>query len=102
MLNQMQDEINAQETSLPIRILGVNEIGAESGNSEMTAGRVLPWLEQGVSEDVWTLWQVTFRDVVILGRENERLDAFNLTENNLSDAENYAALKNLLLAAAGE
>lgn len=98
----MQAEIDSQETLRTIRILGVNDTGLESSNGLMTAVRVLPWLQPAAGEDVWTLWQVRFRDVVILGPGNERLGTFNLTVNNLSDPVDYAALKNQLLEAADE
>ncbi|UCE60470.1 MAG: hypothetical protein JSU63_01730 [Phycisphaerales bacterium] len=96
----MQSEIDSQQALRGVQILGVNAIGRESGNEGMTAGRVLPWLQPSTGEDVWTLWQVTYRDVVILGPGNERLGVFNLTENDLSDPANYAALKSQLLDAA--
>lgn len=98
----MQAEIDSEETLRAVQILGVDEIGLESGNDGMTAGRVLPWLQSTIDEDVWTLWQVKFRDVVILGSDNEYLGTFNLTDNDLSDPANYAALKNQLLEAANK
>jgi len=98
----MQSELMALNTTRPIQILGVDGIGLESGNGEMTAGRVLPWLQPTAGEDVWTLWQVEYRDVVILGSGNERLGVFNLTVNGLADSANYAALKSQLLDAANE
>ncbi len=98
----MQAEIDSQETLRAIQILGVNGIGLESGNGSMTTGRVLPWLQPVPGEDVWTLWQVEYRDVVILGPGNERLGTFNVTVNDLSDPANYAALKKRPLEAAAE
>ena len=98
----MQTEIGSQATLRPIQILGVNDIGLESGNGEMSTGRVLPWLQPTVGDDVWTLWQVEYRDVVILGPGNERLGTFNLTVHDLSDPANYAELISQLLEAANE
>ncbi len=98
----MQAEIDSQETLRSIQILGINGIGLESGNGSMTTGRVLPWLQPVADEDVWALWQVEYRDVVILGPANQQLGAFNLTVNDLSDPANYTALKNQLLEAADE
>lgn len=98
----MQVEVDAQQTLRPIQILGVNGIGLESANGEMTTGRVLPWLQSTVSDDVWTQWQVEYRDVVILGPGNEHLGSYNLTVHDLSDPANYAELMNQLLAAANE
>mgnify|MGYP001564273120 FL=1 len=98
----MQTEIESQETLSAIQILGINGIGLESDNDAMTADRVLPWLQPAAGEDVWTLWQVEYRDVVILGPGNEHLGTFNLTEHDLADPVNYAALKNQLLETANE
>ncbi|MHC4092956.1 MAG: hypothetical protein ACYSVY_22220 [Planctomycetota bacterium] len=98
----MQAEIDSQATLRTIQILGVNDIGLESGNGGMTAGRVLPWLQPATGEHIWALWEVEYRDVAILGPGNEQLGAFNLTAHNLSDPVNYAALKDQLLEAAGE
>ena len=92
--------MNAQETSLAIQILGMNDSGLESGNSAISTGRVLPWLQPAGGQDVWTPWEVTYRDVVILGPANERLGVFNVTVNDLSVPANYAALKAQLLEAA--
>ena len=98
----MQSEFDSQPSLRAIQILGVNEFGYESGNVGMMDGRVMPWLQPSTGEDIWTLWQVAYRDVVILGPGNEPLGVFNLTVNNLSDPVNYTALKNQLLDAAGE
>ena len=98
----MQSELDSQETLRPIYILGVNDIGLESGNANMTAERVLPWLQPTTDENVWTLWEVVYRDVVILGPGNEQLSTFNLTVNDLSDPLNYATLKDQLIQAAGD
>ncbi|MDO8631891.1 MAG: hypothetical protein Q7R41_15500 [Phycisphaerales bacterium] len=98
----MQTEIDSQMTLRPIQILGINDVGLESGNGDMTAGQVLPWLQPIAGDDVWTLWQVEYRDVVILGPGNEHLGTFNLTVNDLSDPANYSALMNQLLEAANE
>ncbi len=98
----MQTEIDSLSTSHAVWILGVNERGMEAGNGDMTAGRTLPWLQPASDVDVWALWQVEYRDVVILGLGNEKLDTFNLTENDLGDPVNYAALRSKLLEAAGE
>ncbi len=98
----MQAEIDAQETSREIHILGVNGIGLESANEAMTSGRVLPWLQPAPGQDPWLLWSVVYRDVVILGPGNEKLGAFNLTAFDLSDPVNFAALRDQLLEAANE
>ena len=98
----MQAEIDSLETLRAVQILGVNVVGRDLGNDGMTAGQVLPWLQPEVDEDVWTLWLVEYRDVVILGPGNEHLGTFNLTVNGLSNPADYAALRDQLLQAANE
>jgi len=98
----MQLEIDAQVTARPVRILGMNDIGLESGNEGMMTGRTLPWLQPMVGQDTWALWNVTYRDVVILGPGNEHVGTFNLTEHNLADAAEYQALMTQLLDAANQ
>jgi len=61
----MQAEI-AGTTPVDVHILGVNETGAESGNSTIVQGREIPWLQETSDQDVWSAWKVTYRDVVIL------------------------------------
>lgn len=96
----MQEDLAADGVE-GVRILGVNAIGAESGNATMTNGRTLPWLQETLAEPVWTAWDVTYRDVVILDGNNRKIGTYNLTEFPLSDAANYAELKAMLESAAG-
>lgn len=75
----------------------------------MIADRTTPWLQDVDSNanqvsDVWyDLWDVTYRDVIILNGQNEMVDVFNLTPPegfDLGVAENYAALHDKLIDAA--
>ena len=93
----MQVELDAADTTGSIVILGVNSIGAESGNAAVTNGRSLAWLQDTAAQAVWESWQVAYRDVVILDRANERVGAFNLTEHDLSVPAEFATLKQILL-----
>ncbi|MBZ0268621.1 hypothetical protein K8I85_10735 [bacterium] len=97
----MQGELDTE--GLPVHILGVNAAGLESHNAAMCAGRDLPWLQDlADSANVWTSWNVVYRDVVILDRENQRIRAFNLTTHDLDEAADYEALKQLLRDAVAE
>lgn len=91
----MQNELGLAE----IRILGVNAIGSEGGNDANCNGRDIPWLQDTAAEHVWTQWQITYRDVVILDANNVPVDVYNLTANDLGVPANYDELKNRLLAA---
>jgi len=59
----------------------------------------LPLLQDVSSQNAWESWGVRFRDVVILNENNECFAVFNLTDNNLGDANNYEGLKALLVSA---
>lgn len=96
----MQAEIDALGTLRAVHILGVNSVGAESGNDGMIAGRVLPWMQASAAVDPWTLWHVTYRDVYIVGPGNEHVGTYNLTDHDLGVPANYQTLMNQILAAA--
>lgn len=78
----------------------MNGAGFESGNAEMTNGRTMPWLQDVPAQDVWGLWQVGYRDVVICDDENQFAEVYNLTEHPLGEAANREALKALLRSVA--
>jgi hypothetical protein len=105
-MDTMQSELDAAYPALRIQLLGVNQRGQEPGNASTTAGRDLPWLQDvdengnsagDVADD---LWDVTFRDVVILDGENEQVGVFNLSANDLGDTEHYNTLREMLVDAA--
>jgi len=104
-LDQMQRDLDANDPEADIRILGVNRAGYESGSSAVTAGRDIPWLQDvdgnhdGFS-DVWTSWDVQYRDLVILNGENEKLETFSLVVYDLRNPDSYDALRKKLIAAA--
>lgn len=85
---------------LGIRLIGVNEVGHESGNAQVCEDRDIPWLQETADLDIWALWAVTYRDVVILDRANVPVAVFNLTDNNLSEPADYDALRALLIGIA--
>jgi hypothetical protein len=96
----MQAEIDTTQTSRPVHILGLNAIGHESANALACEGRALPWLQDVPAQNAWQAWHATWRDVFVVGPENEVLHVYNLTEHNLARPSNYATLRSLLLQAA--
>ena len=98
-LDRMQKDFDADYPEAGIFILGVNEIGY-GGNSSIYEGRDLPWLLDTYEANWWGQWSVTLRDVVILDRDGDETDVFNLTEHNLDNPDEYEALKTLLLDSA--
>lgn len=73
-------------------IIGVNEVGFEGGNAEFCEGRDLSWLQDTDEVDLWTTWDVTYRDIVILDREGAFHSVFNVTDNDLAEDENFWGL----------
>jgi hypothetical protein len=103
--------LQASYPILDIQIVGINEFGQDppGANELMIADRTTPWLQDVDSNanqvsDVWyDLWDVTYRDVIILNGQNEMVEVFNLTPPegfDLGVAENYAALHDKLVDAA--
>ena len=62
----MQDELDAMDLPVDVQIIGVNQVGHESQNATMVEGRDLPWLQETADLNVWNLWDVTYRDVILL------------------------------------
>ncbi len=89
------------EPPTSVHILGVNGQGYEAGNATITAGRTLPWLQDRADVDVYGLWEVSTRDLIILDSANSYYAEFSLLEHDLTNPDDYAALKALLLEAAG-
>ena len=96
----MQRELDAEALTRRVRLLGVNLIGAESGNAAACVGKTIPWLQDVPAAAVWDLWQVTYRDVFILDANNHVAGVFNLTTHDLNVPAEYDALKTLLRDAA--
>ena len=98
----MQNDLAANYPQFDIHILGVNEAGLEAGNALTTAGRDIPWLQDvdgnhdGWS-DVWTSWDVAYRDVIILDAENAKVGTFNLSSHDLQVPADYNALRQMFI-----
>lgn len=81
-----------------IEILGVNQVGVESGNAAICNGRDIPWLQETAADDVWGRWNVNYRDVIIVDADNVPVGVYNLTDHDLGVPANYDELKAMLLA----
>ena len=102
-MEQLETELEADFPAMDFEIIGVNEFGQESGNDLITEN--LAWLQDvdanGDSQsDVWDLWDVTYRDVIVLNDANEQFGVFNVTVNNLADSSNFDALRQMFVDAA--
>jgi len=108
----MRAELNAEDQTgrVGIEIAGINAAGLEFGNGAISAGRTIPWLQDVSSQNIWGTWRVNelrpqtpgvaYRDVILLQGENRPFAVFNLTDHDLSNPANDAALKTLLRTAA--
>ena len=89
---------------MPVTIIGINEDGHQvddyNAPSAFCDDRDLPFLEEN-DEDIWKAWLVRYRDVVVLDENNEVIGVFNLTDNDLSEADNFETLRDGLVTAAG-
>ena len=50
--------------------------------------------------NLWDSWDVTYRDVIIIGPDGKKVGVFNLTSNNLNNASASDELKAMLVEAA--
>ena len=75
-------------------------MGLQENNEDITAGRSLPWLQDTEQEEVWTSWDVAYRDIYVLDSENYPVAIYNLSQNDLGNQANFQAVKDLLVGAA--
>jgi len=101
-MNEMQAELEEEDTPVAIQFLGINEAGQESGNSQMVDGKVLPLLQDTPQANVWRSWNVTYRDVVIVDAGGRKVDVYNVTTHDLMEPANYDSLRALILRHARE
>ncbi len=100
----MQAEINAIDPPMPVRLLGVNEVGFEEDNEDMCFQRDLAWLQDTEADNVWAMWGSERWDVFILDDEGLLVEIYDvsLENNQLGDPANYNELMRILLELAGE
>ena len=96
----MLSELKSAKTDLNIEVIGINKTGYDVFNPLIFSSSNLPWLQDNPVDEVWSHWQVTWRDVFILDSENRVYAVYNLTEHNLAIPENRQELKQLFLQAA--
>jgi hypothetical protein len=59
--------------------------------------RDIPWLQDMPETDIWSDWDVVYRDVIVLDADNHPVAAFNLTTHDISVPSEFEALRELLL-----
>ena len=84
----MQGEFDA-DPEVQVSIVAVNEKGyGTQANYELTGAQgTLPVLQdlEVDGEIVWDLWEVVYRDVIILNECGEKVGTYNLTSNFRKD-----------------
>ena len=94
----MQTEFDLHYPTSQIEILGMNQKGFELGNESVTEGRDIPWLQDVDNDgdgnsDVWlNSWPYEYRDVAIVDSEGGFREAYNLTQNDLSNSAKFNEL----------
>ena len=83
----MQQELN--DNGFDMQILGINKIGLEEYNPTMTEGRDIPWLQDTLEVELWSAWNVKYRDVFIFDETLTLRDVINLSQNDLNDTDIY-------------
>jgi len=79
-----------------VSLFGVNDVGHERGNPDVTEGRDLPWLQNTAEVDAWNAWGVEYRDVVVIEPDGTVVGVLNLSDADLADDANVEALRELL------
>ncbi|MBA62777.1 MAG: hypothetical protein CMJ76_10480 [Planctomycetaceae bacterium] len=103
-LDALQNDLDTNHTDLGVEIVGINLAERESGNTSITAGVDLPWLQDIDSDgdgnsDVWNDWGAQLRDVMIVDEQNQLVETINLTLNDLAESTNYDSLKAKIIGA---
>ena len=81
----------------------MNPIGEESGNTAVTTGRDIPWLQDvdadndNQGDNFLVAWPAVYRDVIIVDRTGEMVDSYNLTINSLEEPPSYNTLRQMLI-----
>lgn len=96
----MQTELDAEHPGLGIALFAVNERGYETSVPRLADEGDLAIVQEDEAHPVWSDWNASWRDVVVLDPRNEALGVFNLTSFSLDRPENYDELKAILVAAA--
>ena len=109
----MQNELQTEYPQYDIQILAVNQTGYGTGSGPSLVGQIssLPMVQDDNFVNIWNSWHASapnpsshsgapWRDVHILNPQNEIIETYSLTLNNLSNPQNFATLKQMFVDAA--
>lgn len=97
LLDQMQQELKNAFVSPQVQILAINGAEFEAGVSAMSDEGDLPLLQDTETIDLWGLWNIAYRDVVVVDAALVPIARINLTTHDLATTTTYDALKTLIL-----
>ena len=63
-----------------LKILGVGEAG-DTNIDNMVEGRILPWVIDNNTYNVWNHWEIENRDLIFLDKDGNFSQKINLTDN---------------------
>ena len=81
----MQNEISSEYPELPIKILSINQIGAENGIESFNETHALPMVNDNTNDEIWVQWESQWRDFYILNKQNvqtKRSQPLKLAQTN--------------------
>lgn len=96
----MQAEINRAMPRVPVRIAGINAIGAESGVTSLVMGRSIPLVQDSMTALVAMNWGAQVRQLWVCDAMGRVVEVTDLTTAPLSDPMNYNAVRDRILARA--
>jgi len=71
----------------------VNEAGFEDGNDLVCDGRDTAWLQDTADQDAWGMWDVAYRDVIVLDQNSTVIGVVNLSTYDLSQPSTELQLR---------
>lgn len=100
-LDAIQDEVDAASPSVPVTILGINEVGREASNDVITDGVDMPWLQDTESENVFGAWPpARLRELKIVDADGIVVETLDLNTVDPREAGPRQDIVDALLSAA--
>ena len=96
----MQAEINRAMPRVPVRITGINVIGAEPGVASMVMGRTIPLVQDSMMALVAMNWGAQVRELWVCDASGRVVEITDLSSAPLSEPMNYNAVRDRILARA--
>jgi len=96
----MQAEINRAMPRTPVRITGINVVGAEAGVDTLVMGRSIPLVQDSMSANVAMRWGAQARQLWVCDAMGRVVEVTDLSSAPLDDPMHFNATRDRLLALA--